>query len=59
METDESIIRELIVKFNNNREGILTSKGLKGKYFTEGEHLELVGVINARLSQVKASRTIW
>lgn len=54
-ETDESIIRELIVKFNNNREGILTSKSLKGKYFTEGEHIELVGVINARLSQVKAS----
>ena len=52
-ETDESIIRELIVKFNNNREGILTSEGLNGKYFTESEHIELVGTINARLSQVK------
>ncbi len=51
-ETDESIIKELIVKFNNNREGILTSKGLKEKYFTEGEHIELVGTINARLSQL-------
>ncbi len=52
-ETDESIIKQLIVKFNNNREGILTSKGLKEKYFTEGEHIELVGTINARLSQLK------
>lgn len=26
-ETDESIIKDLIVKFNNNREGILTSQG--------------------------------
>ena len=51
-ETDESIIKELIVKFNNNREGILTSKGLRGKYFTESEHIELVGTINARLSQL-------
>jgi len=51
-ETDGSIIKELIVKFNNNREGILTSKGLRGKYFTEGEHIELVGTINARLSQL-------
>lgn len=53
-ETDETIIRDLIVKFNNNREGILTSKGLKGKYFTESEHIELVGTINARLSQLVA-----
>ena len=51
-ETDESIIKDLIVKFNNNREGILTSQGLKGKYFTEREHIELVGTINARLSQL-------
>lgn len=51
-ETDESIIQELVVKFNNNREGILTSKGLKEKYFTESEHMELVGTINARLSQL-------
>ena len=51
-ETDESIIQELIVKFNNNREGILTSKGLREKYFTESEHMELVGTINARLSQL-------
>jgi hypothetical protein len=51
-ETDESIIKDLIVKFNNNREGILTSQGLRGKYFTEGEHIELVGTINARLSQL-------
>ena len=51
-ETDESIIKDLIVKFNNNREGILTSKGLKGKYFTEAEHIELVGTINKRLSQL-------
>ena len=54
-ETDESIIRDLIVKFNNNREGILTSETLREKYFTEGEHIELVGMINARLSQVKAN----
>lgn len=54
-ETDESIIEELIVKFNNNREGILTSKGLKEKYFTESEHMELVGTINARLSQLMKS----
>lgn len=54
-ETDESIIRDLIVKFNNNREGILTSKSLRNKYFTEGEHIELVGTINARLSQLMAS----
>ena len=54
-ETDESIIEELIVKFNNNREGILTSKGLKEKYFTESEHIELVGTINARLSQLMKS----
>lgn len=54
-ETDESIIRKLIVKFNNNREGILASKGLREKYFTEGEHIELVGTINARLSQLMAS----
>lgn len=54
-ENDENLIRELIVRFNNNREGILTSKGLKGKYFTESEHIELVGIINARLSQLKAS----
>lgn len=54
-ETDESIIREMITKFNNNREGILTSKTLSEKYFTEGDHLELVGVINARLSQLKIS----
>lgn len=54
-ENDENLIRELIVKFNNNREGILTSKGLKGKYFTESEHIELVGTINARLSQLKAA----
>lgn len=53
-ETDEIIIKELIVKFNNNREGILTSKGLRGKYFTEDEHIELVGTINARLSQLMA-----
>lgn len=53
-ETDETIIRDLIVKFNNNREGILASKGLKGKYFTESEHIELVGTINARLSQLVA-----
>lgn len=53
-ETDESIIKELIVKFNNNREGILTSKGLRERYFTEGEHIELVGTINARLSQLMA-----
>lgn len=51
-ETDESIIKELIVRFNNNREGILTSKGLREKYFTEGEHIELVSTINARLSQL-------
>lgn len=51
-ETDERIINELIVKFNNNREGILTSKDLNGKYFTESEHIELVGTINARLSQL-------
>lgn len=54
-ETDESIIKDLIVKFNNNREGILTSQGLRGKYFTEGEHIELVGTINARLSQLMAT----
>lgn len=54
-ETDESIIKELIVKFNNNREGILASKSLRGKYFTESEHIELVGTINARLSQLMAS----
>lgn len=54
-ETDESIIKELIVKFNNNREEILTSKGLKGKYFTEAEHIEMVGTINARLSQLITS----
>lgn len=51
-ETDESLIKQLIVKFNNNREGILTSKGLKGKYFTEREHVELIGTINARLSRL-------
>ena len=51
-ETDESIIKELVVKFNNNREGILASQGLRGKYFTEEEHIELVGTINARLSQL-------
>lgn len=51
-ETDESLIKEMIVKFNNNREGILTSKGLKEKYFTEEEHLELVGIVNARLSNL-------
>lgn len=51
-ETDENIIRQLIVKFNNNREGIITSKKLKEKYFTESEHIELVGLINARLSQL-------
>ena len=55
-ETDESIIKDLIVKFNNNREGILTSQGLKGKYFTEAEHIELVGTINARLSQLMSSK---
>ena len=54
-ETDATIIQELIVKFNNNREGILTSQSLKGKYFTEAEHIELIGVINERLSQVKAN----
>ncbi len=54
-ETDESIIKELIVKFNNNREGVLTSKGLREKYFTEGEHIELVGTINARLSQLMST----
>ena len=54
-ENDESIIKDLIVKFNNNREGILTSEGLKEKYFTEGEHIDLVGTINARLSQLKVS----
>ena len=51
-ETDESIIRALIVKFNNNREGILTSKYLREKYFTESEHKELIDLINVRLSQV-------
>lgn len=51
-ETDETIIRDLIAKFNNNREGILTSEGLKEKYFTESEHINLVGTINARLSQL-------
>lgn len=51
-QTDESIIKDLIVKFNNNREGILTSKGLREKYFTEGDHIELVGTINVRLSQL-------
>lgn len=56
-ETDESIIKELIVKFNNNREGILTSKGLREKYFTEDEHIELVGTINARLSSLMAVDT--
>ena len=54
-ETDENIIKELIVKFNNNREGILTSKSLSEKYFTESQHLELVGIINVRLSQVMAN----
>lgn len=54
-ETDGSIIKDLIVKFNNNREGILTSQGLREKYFTEGEHIELVGTINARLSQLMAT----
>ena len=56
-ENDESIIKELIVKFNNNREGILTSKGLREKYFTESEHIELVGIINARLSQLMETHT--
>lgn len=51
-ETDKSIIQELIVSFNNNREAILSSDDLKEKYFTEEEHLELVGAIDARLSQL-------
>jgi len=52
-ESDEYLIQRLIVDFNNNREGIITSQKLSKKYFTEEQHIEIMNVINERLEYLR------
>lgn len=54
-ETDEVLIEKLIVEFNNNRTGIITSPILREKYFTEEQNIDMINCISERMENLKQS----
>lgn len=52
-ETDDVLINKLVVEFNNNREGIITSPKLKDKYFTEEQNKYMINFISERIAYLK------
>lgn len=54
-EDEKVLIERLIVEFNNNREGIMTSPELSKKYFTEEQNKEMMDCISEGLENLKQS----